>query len=203
MSAGERLAERSDLAGRGGAGARDVSRAGRVGRQPAGAAGQHPTACTRQCSLGCVLHTAGWRCLLVCRGGSRPLEPPTCPAHSHAPRARYRQPSHPDLLLSTLRACPAHALLPCTPRVAPIDATQGALIYTESSRLEAASPNGADLAQDVLSAAEDRIVKAVRLELERHRAAVAADLARHMEQVDRVSQPPPHHHHFAGLRREG
>eukprot|EP01045_Picozoa_sp_COSAG04_P019796 COSAG04_NODE_1959_length_5128_cov_5.518393_7_plen_199_part_00 len=109
----------------------------------------------------------------------------------------------PDLLLSTLRACPAHALLPCTPRVAPIDATQGALIYTESSRLEAASPNGADLAQDVLSAAEDRIVKAVRLELERHRAAVAADLARHMEQVDRVSQPPPHHHHFAGLRREG
>ena len=61
--------------------------------------------------------------------------------------------------------------------------------------MEAASPNGADLAQDVLSAAEDRIVKAVRLELERHRAAVAADLARHMEQVDRVSQPHRHHHH--------
>ena len=57
--------------------------------------------------------------------------------------------------------------------------------------MKAASLNGADLTQDVLSAAEDRIVKAVRLELERHRAAVAADLARHMEEVDRVS----HHHH--------
>ena len=73
--------------------------------------------CTRQCSLGRVLHTAGWGCL-VCRGGSRPLEPPTCPAHSLAPKARYRQPSCPGVLLSTLLP------MPCTPRVAPIDATQ-------------------------------------------------------------------------------
>ena len=107
------------------------------------------------------------------------------------PRAFSRAESPVQATLPPWRAVvdpPAHALhAPCCSH----RCHTGALIYTESSRLKAASLNGADLTQDVLSAAEDRIVKAVRRELERHRAAVAADLARHMEEVDRVS----HHHH--------